>query len=130
MLGGMTVELVRSGPLTQDPDSAMPGRSIIDPPGTAWTGIALMEWELTRAEWTDRHPHDEINYLLAGELHVESDGETVVAGPGDTVVVAAGSTARYSAPTYARMLAIYGPNPDGLESGEFAFRLLDGSADS
>jgi hypothetical protein len=43
----------------------------------------------------------------------------------DTVVVPAGSKARYAAPTYARMLAIYGPNPEGLESGDFAFRRLD-----
>jgi ethanolamine utilization protein EutQ (cupin superfamily) len=122
----MTVALIKHAPLTQDPESAMPGRTIIDPPDRAWTGIALMEWELTRAEWTDRHPHDEINYLLDGELHVESEGERVVARPGDTVVVHAGSRARYSAPAYARMLAIYGPNPEGLESGDFAFRTLAG----
>jgi hypothetical protein len=48
-----------------------------------------------------------------------------VAGPGDTVVVPAGSKARYAAPTYARMLAVYCPNPEGLESGDFAFRTLD-----
>jgi ethanolamine utilization protein EutQ (cupin superfamily) len=123
----MTVAFIRNAPLSQDPESAMPGRSIIDPPDSAWKGIALMEWELTRAEWTDRHPHDEINYLLDGELHVQSDGETVVARRGDTVVVHAGSKAKYSAPAYARMLAIYGPNPEGLESGDFAFRRLDDS---
>ena len=78
----------------------------------------------TAAEWTDHHPHDEVNYVLSGELHVTSDGETVVAGPGDTVRVPTGSTASYAAPTYARMLAIYGPNPDGAESGEFRFRRL------
>ena len=122
----MTVALIPHEPLTPRADAEMPCRSIVEPPGPAWTGLALMEWELTTAEWTDRHPHDEVNYVLAGELHVESDGETVVAGPGDTVVVPAGSTARYAAPAYARMLAIYGPNPDGLESGDFAFRRLEG----
>jgi len=121
----MTVRLIPQAPLEPRVDAAMPGRSIIDQPGPAWTGLALMEWELTAAEWTDRHPHDEVNYVLAGELHVESDGATVVAGPGDTVVVPAGGTARYAAPAYARMLAIYGPNPDGLESGDFAFRRLE-----
>ena len=122
----MTVRLVPHEPLTPRVDDDMPGRTIIDQPGPAWTGIQLMEWQLTRAEWTDRHPHDEVNYVLAGELHVEPDGETVVAGPGDTVVVAAGSKATYAAPDHARMLAIYGPNPEGHESGDFAFRRLDG----
>lgn len=120
----MAVSLIPHAPLTARPGSAMPGRGIIDPAGRAWTGIALMEWELTRAQWTDRHPHDEVNYVLAGELHVTSDGETVVAGPGDTVLVAAGSRATYAAPEHARMLAIYGPNPDGLDSGDFEFREL------
>ena len=87
----MTVSLIPNAPLTLDGDDDMPGRSIIDQPGPAWTGFALMEWELNAAEWTDRHPHDEVNYVLEGELHVESEGETVVAGPGDTVVVPAGS---------------------------------------
>ena len=122
----MSVVLLPQAPLTPGVDEAMPGRKIIDQPGPAWTGFALMEWELTAAEWTDRHPHDEVNYVLAGELHVESDGMTVVAGPGDTVLVEAGSQARYAAPAYARMLAIYGPNPEGLDSTDFAFRRLDG----
>ena len=51
-----------------------------------------MEWELTAAEWRDRHPHDELNFILEGELHVESEGTTVVAGVGDTVRVQAGRT--------------------------------------
>jgi ethanolamine utilization protein EutQ (cupin superfamily) len=122
----MSVALIPQSPLTLDVGDDMPGRSIIDQPGPAWTGFALMEWELTAAEWTDRHPHDEVNYVLAGELHVESDGETVVAGPGDTVLVHAGSKARYAAPHHARMLAIYGPNPEGRDSTDFAFRRLDG----
>ena len=121
----MTVRLIPHEPLVPRADEDMPGRSIIDQPGPAWTGFALMEWQLTAAEWTDRHPHDEVNYVLEGALRVESDGATVLAGPGDTVVVVAGSLATYSAPQHARMLAIYGPNPEGLESGDFAFRHLD-----
>jgi len=58
-------------------------------------------------------PHAEINYVLEGELHVEADGQTVVLGPGDCVRVAPGETGRYWAPTYARMLALYGANPEG-----------------
>lgn len=121
----MSVELIPHAPLTHRAE-LMPGRAIIAPPGPAWTGLALMEWELTAAAWTDRHPHDEVNYVLEGELHVESDGATVVARPGDTVRVPAGSRATYAAPGHARMLAIYGPNPEGAESGDFAYRRLDG----
>ena len=103
----------------------MPGRHIIAPdPSGRWSGVAVMEWSLTAAEWTDRHPHDEINFVLEGELHVESDGDTVIAGAGDTVRVHAGSTGRYFAPTHARMLAIYGPNPDGAASDSFEYRPL------
>jgi ethanolamine utilization protein EutQ (cupin superfamily) len=119
----MTVTLIPHAPLDDRPDF-MGGRTIIAAEPTGWTGVALSEWELSAASWTDRHPHDEINYVLAGELHVESDGETVVAGPGDTVWVRAGSTGRYWAPAHARMLAIYGPNPDGAESDGFEYRKL------
>jgi ethanolamine utilization protein EutQ (cupin superfamily) len=119
----MAVQLIPRTPL-DDREDFMPGRSIIEPDPGGWSGIALMEWELNAAEWTDRHPHDEINYVLDGELHVESDGQTVIARPGDTVVVVAGSTGRYSAPMHARMLAIYGPNPDGAESDSFDYREL------
>jgi len=74
---------------------------------------AFVEWELRGAGWQDRHPHSEINYILDGELHVEADGQTVVLGPGDCVRVASGESGRYWAPTYARMVAVYGANPDG-----------------
>ena len=57
-------------------------------------------------------------------LHVESDGQTVVAAAGDTVTLTAGSVGRYWAPGYARMLAIYSPNPDGLPSADIGYRRL------
>jgi quercetin dioxygenase-like cupin family protein len=69
-----------------------------------------------RAGWTDHHPHTETNVVLDGRLHVECQGVTVVAGPGDTVQVPAGRAGRYWAPEYARMLAVYGPNPAAEES--------------
>jgi ethanolamine utilization protein EutQ (cupin superfamily) len=119
----MAPTLIPGVPL-EDRDAFMPGRTIIDADPAGWTGVALTEWELRAASWTDRHPHDEINYVLAGELHVESDGETVVARAGDTVWVRAGSTGTYTAPVQARMLAIYGPNPDGAESDSFEYREL------
>jgi ethanolamine utilization protein EutQ (cupin superfamily) len=119
----MPVQLIPSQPLDER-DDFMPGRTIITADPAGWDGVALSEWELTAAQWTDRHPHDEINYVLDGELHVECDGETVVARRGDTVRVEAGSTGTYSAPVHARMLAIYGPNPDGAESDSFEYRKL------
>jgi ethanolamine utilization protein EutQ (cupin superfamily) len=86
---------------------------MVKPTGPAWNGFALSEWELTAAGWADHHPHSETNYVLEGELHVESGGVTVVASAGDAVTVPEGQVGRYWAPVYARMLAIYGPNPEG-----------------
>lgn len=119
----MTVELIPAAPLT-DEGRTMPGRQIIEPVTDGWQQVALMEWELSAAEWTDRHPYDEINYVLEGELHVECEGRTVVAHAGDTVRVHAGGIGRYWAPEHARMLAIYGPNPAGDGSDSFAYREL------
>lgn len=78
----------------------------------------LSEWELQAAGWTDLHPHTETNLVIEGELHVECGGVTVVASTGDTVTVPAGQVGRYWAPNYARMFAIYGPNPDALPTQE------------
>jgi uncharacterized cupin superfamily protein len=119
----MSVERVPAAPLTLA-GSPMPGRVIAEPRAEGWHGVALTEWELTSAEWTDSHPFDEYNYVLEGELHVESDGEVVVAGPGDVVRVLAGGVGRYWAPRYARMLAIYAPNPAGAESRALGLRSL------
>jgi len=93
-------------------------RWIVPPAEGGWTEPPFSVWELERAGWEDKHPHDEINFVLEGELHVESAGKTVVAGPGDTVIVPAGVTGRYWAPVYARMLESYGPNPNGEPSIE------------
>ena len=71
-----------------------------------------------------RHPFDETNYVLEGVLHVESDGQSVVAAAGDTVTVTAGSAGRYWAPDYARMLAVYAPNPEGRPSDALGYRHL------
>ncbi|MEI6374648.1 MAG: cupin domain-containing protein [Actinomycetes bacterium] len=95
-------------------------RDIIVPPGTAWDGFALMEWELEKAGWQDLHPHDETTYMLEGELEIESEGVTVILRPGDAVTVRGGHLGRYVARNYARMLAIYGPNPTGAESSSFS----------
>jgi mannose-6-phosphate isomerase-like protein (cupin superfamily) len=105
--------------------SATRSRVFLPPSGSGWSGVALMEWELTAQEWVDEHPHDEFNYVLDGTLVVECDGETVEVTAGQVVQVPAGSQGRYRAPRYARMLAVYGPNPDGARSTIVGLRDLD-----
>lgn len=104
---------------TPDPDFPREVvRWIYEPDPGGWTDFALSEWSLTRAGAVDRHTHSETNIVLEGELHVECDGTTVVARVGDTVTVPGGSTGRYWAPVYARMIAVYGANPDGIPPTE------------
>lgn len=108
----MAPQLLSGGPLVADADGPA-GRALIPPSPQGWHGFALMEWELRGDTWSDLHPFDEVNYVLEGELHVRSSGATVVAVAGDAVRVPAGELGEYRAPSYARMLAIYGPNPQG-----------------
>lgn len=121
--GLMKPELWSGGPL--EPVSArtprMNARWIVRPRPEGWDKYALSEWELTAAGYADHHPHDEVSYVLEGELHIRVDGTTAVGRPGDTILVPAGSTGYYWAPTYARMLGIYGPNAAGeaTESVEY-----------
>jgi len=103
----------------EDDGSHSPCRDVIVPPGTAWEGFALMEWELEKAGWQDLHPHDETTYLLEGELEIESEGSTVIWKVGDAATVRGGHLGTYVARGYARMLAIYGPNPTGAPSSSF-----------
>jgi quercetin dioxygenase-like cupin family protein len=88
-------------------------RWIRPPVAEGWEEPAMSEWELSAAGWSDLHRHTETNVVLEGTLYVESGGVTVAAGVGDTVTVPAGQIGRYWAPAYARMLAVYGPNPTG-----------------
>jgi ethanolamine utilization protein EutQ (cupin superfamily) len=104
----------RDGPGCRDIIAAQPG---------GWTEPAIMEWELRAESWTDWHPHVEYNYVLDGQLFVESGGVTVEARSGDVVSVPAGTVGRYWAPGYARLLAIYGPNR-GQPSREIDYRKL------
>ncbi|MEV0743131.1 cupin domain-containing protein [Streptomyces sp. NPDC050549] len=105
------------------------GHAFVPPGEGPRPGVALMEWELRGESWTDEHPHDEFNYVLEGHLFVACDGETVEAVTGDVVRVPAGSVGRYWAPEHARMLAVYGPNPQGLESRVHAFTRWETPAD-
>jgi ethanolamine utilization protein EutQ (cupin superfamily) len=84
----------------------------------------MMEWELTAQEWVDEHPYDEFNYVLEGTLMVSCDGETVEVPAGSVVQVPAGSRGRYWAPEHARMLAVYGPNPNAEPSTIVGLRSL------
>jgi mannose-6-phosphate isomerase-like protein (cupin superfamily) len=95
------------------------------PPRGAWSAAVVSEWELRAAGWQDRHPHTETNYVLAGELFVESGGELVVLRAGDSVIVDAGTTGRYWAPVYALMLAVYGPNPAGAVTSDERYWEID-----
>ncbi len=78
-----------------------------------WSEPAVFEWVLAAESWTDQHPHTEYNFVIEGQLFVESGGVTVEAHTGDVVRVPAGAVGRYWAPTYARLLAIYGPSNGG-----------------
>lgn len=75
--------------------------------------LVIGEWSLTAAAWTDRHQHEETNWVLEGELHVTCDGRTEIVSTGHAVIIPPGVRARYAAPTYARMLFVYGPSGDG-----------------
>lgn len=103
---------------------------LISPVDAGWSQIAMMEWELRAESWTDQHPHDEYNYVLDGRLLVEAGGVRVELDRGEAVRVPAGAVGRYWAPEYARMLAIYGPNPHGHASESLGYeRLSDPTAE-
>lgn len=89
-------------------------RVIIPPARGGWSEPVLFEWELRAESWTDEHPHTEYNFVIEGQLFVESGGLTVEAQAGDVVQVPAGAVGRYWAPGYARLLSIYGPSDGGL----------------
>lgn len=116
----MPAELFARRPLDEVPGGC---RSIVPAPPSGWTHVPLGEWELRDgAGFGDCHPHEELNYVLEGLLVVECDGGRVEAGRGDVIRVPAGRPAYYSAPTYARMVFIYGANPDGLPTTTFTTR--------
>jgi mannose-6-phosphate isomerase-like protein (cupin superfamily) len=88
-------------------------RVIMPPIPGGWSEPALFEWELRAESWTDEHPHSEYNFVIEGQLFVESGGVTLEAQAGDVVRVPAGAVGRYWAPRYARLLAVYGPSAGG-----------------
>lgn len=99
--------------LAEPGSEALPGRHLFRPivpaPKGGWP-IAVFEWTLEQARWTDEHPHIEINTVIEGELHIEGDGFQLIAGAGESISVPANIRASYYAPVYARMVGCYGPN--------------------
>jgi len=98
-------------------------RTIRPPPEGGWSEPALFEWELTAESWTDQHHHTEYNFVIEGQLFVESGGVTVEAHACDVVQVPAGAVGRYWAPEHARLLAIYGPS-NGQPSKSLGYERL------
>ncbi len=105
-------------------DGGPKSRWFTGPSAEGWLEPIIMEWELTGESWTDRHVHDEYAYVLEGHLFVECNGVTVEATKGELVCVPAGFTGRYWAPTYARMLGVYGANPTGAPMTHVTFKRL------
>jgi len=85
-------------------------RVILPPAAGGWSEPVIYEWELASESWSDEHPHSEYNFVIEGQLFVESGGVTIEAQAGDVVRVPPGAAGRYWAPKYARLLAIYGPS--------------------
>jgi hypothetical protein len=83
---------------------------IVPPAQSGWSEPMLFEWELAAESWTDQHPHSDHNFVIESQLFVESRGATRKAQAGDVVRAPAGTIGRHWAPTYARLLAIYGPS--------------------
>jgi uncharacterized cupin superfamily protein len=100
-------------------------REILPAADGGWSEPVLSEWELTAESWTDQHPHTEYNFVLEGQLFVQSGGVTVEAHAGDVVRVPAGAVGKYWAPKYARLLAIYGPSHGG-SSKSLGYERLSG----
>lgn len=99
-------------------------RVVTPPEKSSWSEPVLFEWELSAESWTDQHPHSEYNFVIEGQLFVASGGVTVEAHAGDVVRVPAGAVGRYWTPSYARLLAIYGPS-NGEPSSSLGYEKFD-----
>jgi hypothetical protein len=54
-------------------------RVILPPLQGGWSEPAVFEWELTAESWTDEHPHSEYNFVIEGQLFVESGESSAIA---------------------------------------------------
>jgi mannose-6-phosphate isomerase-like protein (cupin superfamily) len=103
----------RFSPCDSSRDEGPACRTLLPKTAGGWSEPVIFEWELRGESWADEHPHCEYNFVIEGELFVESGGVTVTARTGEVVKVPAGVAGRYWAPHYARLLAIYGPSAGG-----------------
>lgn len=113
----MATTITRATQMLQEPGRPrLRTRRVIDT-----HALRVGEWSLTAAAWTDRHEHEEINYVLEGELSVTVDGKQTDLAAGDAIAVPAGTRACYSAPGFARMLFVYGPSDDGHQGSDMKY---------
>jgi len=91
---------------------------------SGWSEPVLFEWELTAESWTDQHPHTEYNFVIEGQLFIESDGVTIEAQSGRCSASSSPGSGPVLAPTYARLLAIYGPS-NGEPSRRLGYERLN-----
>ena len=99
-------------------DADMPGRSIIEQPGPAWTGFQLMEWQLTAGR-VDRPAPARRGQLRPRRRAARRRPTARRSCAGARRHASSSRPARWRRtprPQHARMLAIYGPNPDGAAS--------------
>ena len=104
--------------------AALPGRKVLlrGNHDYWWPSISKLRAALPAGMFAVQNDALELDgVVLEGELHIESQGTTVVLRPGDSARVNPGGVGRYWAPVYARMITIYGPNPEGLESHSFKY---------
>jgi len=103
-------------PLTRDESKAAEPRHrwVNYPSPEGWIEPVLSFWELTGEAWTDHHAQIEWDYIIEGQLFLEVDGVEMEFNKGDIARIPPGKLGRYRAPVYAKMLAVYGPNPAGV----------------
>ncbi len=67
----------------------------------------FMQWDNAFFPWTLNY--DEIDMVLAGELHVRHEGETMIAKAGDVMFIPKGSSIEFGTPTSVRFLYVAWP---------------------
>lgn len=63
-------------------------------------GAGVMELKSTSFEWT--LTYDEYDYVIEGELEIETDGRVISGKAGDIIYIPAGSHIHFQTPSYTR----------------------------